>query len=413
MKIGKDDYNKRVDDWWVKNDPGSAAKWDTATADKEWLTMALPGLWEDKGMPGFDGVVWFKKEFKLTAKDAAKDYMLSLGPIDDRDVTWVNGEKVGGIDVWNEARKYKVPAKILKEGINIITVRVLDTGGGGGIYGQPGDLTINSNDSTNKISLVGDWKYRVSVDLKNTAAFPLQLSKNNPNAPTALYNGMIAPIVPFPVKGAIWYQGEANVGRAKQYQTLLPTMIKDWRTRFGVGNFGFYIVQLANFMAIKPEPTDSAWAELREAQAIISQETPKTGMALAIDIGMANDIHPTNKQEVARRLALAAEAMTYGKKIEYSGPVMGNIAIGDGKIRVWFKHAVGLTSLGEPVKGFAIAGEDGKYVWADAVIERDTVVISSPLVKKPKNVRYAWADNPICNLYNAAGLPAVPFRTGK
>jgi sialate O-acetylesterase len=413
MKTGMDDYNKRVDDWWIKNDPGSAARWEAVTVDKEWPIMSLPGLWESKGLPDFDGVVWFKKEINLTAKEATKDYIISLGPIDDRDVTWVNGEKVGGMDTWNLARKYKVPAKLLKEGINVITIRVLDTGGGGGIYGQPGELSFNSNDGAAKISLAGDWKYRISIDLKKTAAFPLQLSKNNPNAPTVLFNGMIAPIIPFPVKGAIWYQGESNCGRAIQYQKLLPTMIKDWRTRFGVGNFGFYIVQLANFMATKPEPTESAWAELREAQAITSQEIPKTGLALAIDIGMANDIHPINKQEVARRLALAAKAMTYGKKIEYSGPVMGHAAIGNGKIRVWFKHAVGLTSLGEPVKGFAIAGNDGKFVWADAVIERDTIVVSSPLVKYPTQVRYAWADNPICNLYNAAGLPAVPFRTGK
>jgi sialate O-acetylesterase len=224
---------------------------------------------------------------------------------------------------------------------------------------------------------------------------------------------MIAPLKPFPIKGAIWYQGESNAGRPAQYRTLLPTMIKDWRAAFEVGDFPFYIVQLANYMDVRKEPVNSSWAELREAQFLTTKALPNVGIGLAIDIGEAKDIHPRNKQEVGRRLALAALSNAYGQDIECSGPVFKAKEIQGNTIRLTFDHlGGGLVAKGsEKLEGFAIAGEDGKYVWADAVIEGDTVVVSSPKVEKPVEVRYAWADNPVCNLYNQVGLPAVPFRT--
>lgn len=251
---------------------------------------------------------------------------------------------------------------------------------------------------------------QVEAAAKNPSAPP----SGNPNVTTVLYNGMIAPLVPFGIKGAIWYQGESNAGRGKQYQTLLPTMIKDWRTRFGVGEFPFFIVQLANFMQARPEPTESAWAELREAQALTSQTLPKTGLALAIDIGDATDIHPLNKQEVGRRLALNAQAIAYRERVEYSGPIYKSLKVEDGKLRLSFTHDKGLaTKDGTKLLGFAIAGADNKWVWADAVIEGKSVVLSSPLVPAPVAARYDWADNPNGNLINGAQLPAVPFRTDK
>jgi sialate O-acetylesterase len=230
---------------------------------------------------------------------------------------------------------------------------------------------------------------------------------------TVLYNGMIAPLVPFAIKGAIWYQGESNAGRPEQYRTLLPTMIADWRSRFGVGDFPFFIVQLASFMASKPEPGDSKWAELREAQWLTAKTVPKTGLAVTIDIGDANDIHPKNKPEVGRRLALAARAIAYGEPIEYSGPSYRSMEVKDHAVRLQFDHLGGglVARGGGPLKGFAVAGDDGRFVWADAAIEGDAVVVSSSKVDKPVAVRYAWADNPDCNLYNKAGLPAPPFRT--
>ncbi len=223
---------------------------------------------------------------------------------------------------------------------------------------------------------------------------------------------MIAPLVPFAFKGVIWYQGESNAGRAYQYRTLLPTMIRDWRAHWGEGDFPFYIVQLANFTGVKPEPGESDWAELREAQLMTAQTVPNTGQAVIIDIVDANDIHPKDKQDVGKRLALIALAKTYGKKIEYSGPAYETMHKEGNAIRLKFAHANGgLMVKGDKLEGFAIAGPDRHFVWADAKIEGSTVVVSSPQVSDPVAVRYAWANNPVCNLYNKAGLPASPFRT--
>jgi len=230
---------------------------------------------------------------------------------------------------------------------------------------------------------------------------------------SGLYNGMIAPLIPYAIRGAIWYQGESNAGRAYQYRTLFPAMIRDWRRAWGQGDFPFLFVQLANFMAPPAEPKESAWAELREAQTMTLQ-LPQTGMAVAIDIGEANDIHPKNKQDVGKRLALAALANTYGRDVVYSGPLYQSMAIEGNTVRLWFRHLGGglVAQGGEPLKGFAIAGEDRKFVWAEAKIDGETVVVRSDQVPNPVAVRYAWADNPEgCNLYNRAGLPASPFRT--
>ncbi len=241
---------------------------------------------------------------------------------------------------------------------------------------------------------------------------PPQDPRTNPWKPSGLFNAMIAPIVPYAIQGAIWYQGESNAGRAFEYRILFPAMIQDWREAWAQGDFPFLFVQLANFMAVKPEPGESAWAELREAQTM-TLSLPKTGMAVAIDIGDANDIHPRNKQDVGKRLALNALAIAYGKKVVYSGPIYERMKREGNAIRLYFKHVDGglTTPNGEPLKGFAIAGADRKFVWAEARIEGNTVVVSSPQVPEPVAVRYAWADNPVCNLYNRAGLPASPFRT--
>ncbi len=235
---------------------------------------------------------------------------------------------------------------------------------------------------------------------------------NHPYSPTGLYNGMILPIVPYSIRGAIWYQGESNAGRAYQYRTLFPAMIKNWRQVWGEGDFPFLYVQLANWRAGRPEPTESDWAELREAQ-LMTLSAPNTGMAVTIDIGDANDIHPKNKQDVGRRLALWALAKTYGKDIEHSGPLYQLMAVESNKAILHFDHVgSGLVAGGGgPLKGFAIAGLDKKFVWADAKIKGDTVIVSSDKVTEPVAVRYGWADNPVCNLYNKEGLPASPFRT--
>ncbi len=234
------------------------------------------------------------------------------------------------------------------------------------------------------------------------------------NDPTSLYNGMIAPLVPYGIKGAIWYQGESNAGNPTEYRTLLPAMIAGWRKAWGQGDFPFGIVQLANFQAVKPEPGESNWAALREAQAMTAAQ-PHNGLAVIIDIGDTNDIHPKNKRDVGKRLGLWALASVYGKDIPFSGPLYESHEVKGSAISVKFKYVEGGLEAkgGEPLKGFAIAGQDGKWVWADAKIEGDRVVVSSAKIEKPVAVRYAWADNPVCTLYNKAGLPAVPFRTDK
>ena len=258
--------------------------------------------------------------------------------------------------------------------------------------------------------------FKPAVDkLTETKANPANGKQdNNPNVVTVLYDGMIAPLIPFGIKGAIWYQGESNAGRAYQYRTLLPTMIKDWRSRWGEGDFPFFIVQLANWQKSADEPKDDQWAELREAQSMTAKNLPNTGIAVTIDIGDAADIHPKDKQTVGKRLALSAEHIAYGKRLDYSGPLYKSMSTANGgsAIRLAFDHlGGGLTAKGDKLTGFAIAGDDKKFVWADAQIVGNNVVVSSPQVAHPVAVRYAWHINPVCSLYNKAGIPASPFRT--
>ena len=376
----------------------------------DWQTMKLPTVWEDAGLL-VDGVVWFSREVNIPETWKGEDLTLSLGKINDYDITWFNGKRVGrGIDVL-ESRVYKVPASIVKQGKNRIVVEVLDIGNAGGIYGPAEQMKLESVKGS--VSLTGDWNYKidpVSIDVKKLPEKPDDNS--GVHQPTVLYNAMINPLLPYGIRGAIWYQGESNAGRAYQYRTLFKAMIKDWRTAWGQGNFPFLFVQLANFMEPNPQPKEDAWAELREAQSM-ALELPNTGMAVAIDIGDEKDIHPKNKQEVGRRLALNALATIYEKEIPYSGPIYKSMNVQGNKVRLQFTHVGGgLKIKGEgPLKGFAIAAEDRKFVWAESKIEGDEIVVWNPKITKPVAVRYAWASNPVCNLINGAGLPASPFRT--
>lgn len=409
-------YEKEKQAWDARvtaEDKGfsSLAAWsETKFDDSAWSNMQLPGLWEDAGLSGFDGTIWFRKVIDIPNEWNGKDLQLRLAMIDDDDITYFNGIQVGAISGYSTKRIYTVPGKSVKAGKATIIVRVTDTGGGGGIYGEQKEMDLSLSKNTQaSISLAGDWQYNIGL---NFSSFPKAPNnpRNNPNVPTLLYNAMIHPLVPFSIQGAIWYQGESNTGRATQYKDLFPLMIHDWRTKWN-NNFPFYFVQLANYMEEKPEPQNSGWALLREAQ-LQTLRLENTGMAVIIDIGEAKDIHPKNKQDVGKRLALNALAKTYGKQIAYSGPIYTSYQIEGNKIRVRFEHAEGLKAKGGgQLKGFAIAGPDHKFYWADAAIEGNDVVVSSPNVSFPVAVRYAWADNPVCNLYNAADLPASPFRT--
>ncbi len=405
VEVWKADIEK-IDKGCVDNEPIWAA---LDFNDGAWNTMKVPGLMQEQGLPGFNGLVWFRKTIDIPANWAGKELTLNVGVIDDNDFTYFNGVQVGHTEGWMSARSYKIPKELVKKGKAVIAVRVMDTGGTGGFNGSPESVSLHLANS-NVIPLAGDWKYKVSLDLKEITPMPVNMSWD-PNAPTFLFNAMLNPLIPYAIKGAIWYQGESNAGQAFQYRDLMPLMITDWRNRWGY-DFSFYMVQLASFTAKQTTPVESGWAELREAQTQ-TLHLKNTGMAVAIDIGEEFDIHPKNKQEVGRRLALAARAQTYGEKISYSGPMYKTYEIEGNKIRIYFDHIDGglKTTNGEMPKGFTIAGVDHKFYWADAVIEGNSIVVSSSKVALPVAVRYAWADYPVCNMYNGADLPMSPFRT--
>ncbi len=409
------DFQQEYENWCQRHDRGTGQGWNKPDLDQSgWKTVEMPKPFEQAGLPDFDGIVWFRHEFDLPAGWAGKDLKLGLGPVDDIDTAWVNGTNVGQMNRYDLNRVYTVPQTALKPGRNVIAVRVLDTGGNGGFTGKPEQMFVSpaSGSQDSRLSLAGSWYMRDSAPLSQLGTPPQPPDPNNPNVTTVLYNGMIAPLLPFAIKGAIWYQGESNAGRAYQYRSLLPAMIRDWRKHFGVGDFPFYIVQLAAWQPTCPQPRDNEWAELREAQTLTARTVPNCGMAVAIDIGDAADIHPKNKQEVGRRLALCALAKTYKQPVEYSGPSYRAMKVTPQGIRLTFDHlGGGLVAKGDKLKGFAIAGADRKFVWADANFDGNAVVVSSPAAPNPVAVRYAWDINPVCNLYNRAGLPAVPFRT--
>ncbi len=409
------DFTAEYERWSQQNDPGTRDGWAKPEADiSSWKTVIMPQPFEKTGLPDFDGMVWFRRVFEAPSSWAGQNLTLGLGPIDDIDTTWVNGVKVGQMNRYDQNRVYTIPADVVHAGPNTVAVRVLDTGGDGGFTGQPEQLFVRPPGipDAKPLSLAGEWQMRDSAPLSKLPGLPTVPDANNPNVVTVLYNGMIAPLLPFAIKGATWYQGESNADRAYQYRSLLPAMITDWRRRFGVGDFPFYVVQLAAWQPTNSQPRENTWAELREAQALAARNVPHCGLAVAIDIGDAQDIHPKNKAEVGRRLALCALAQTYGKHIEYSGPWYKSMKVSGSTARLRFDHVGGgLTAKGGKLAGFAVAGADHRFVWANAQIEGDGVLVSSPEVPKPLAVRYAWDINPMCNLYNRAGLPAVPFRT--
>ena len=394
--------------------------------DSSWKTLKLPNtvqqLWPDT-----NGIYWLRKTVDIPAAWAGKDLTLSLGPVDDFDETYWNGEKVGSDVLWNKAREYTVPARLVSAGRTVITIRCTDDHGNGGLYGAADLLFIQGPDGQ-KIRLDSEWKVTLSVSFKGVP----KSTAREPNIPTVLYNAMIRPLAPFAIKGAIWYQGESNAQKAYRYRDLMPSMILDWRALWGY-DFPFYITQLAGYKKVAGVPGDDDWAELREAQEMATQMLDRCGMACIIDLGEAEDIHPVRKREVGERLARLALANDYGRRLVTTGPRYESFRIAGRSIVVRFTDVAGglrvipsgdfagdrYGSRGEKVEkaesgvlsGFQIAGPDRVWHWADARIEGDTVVVSSADVPHPVAVRYAWSANPVCNLFNAEGLPAWPFRT--
>jgi sialate O-acetylesterase len=376
--------------------------------DTAWKTMPVPGYWKDN-LATFDGAIWFRHSWEMPS-DGQFDVpcTLSLGAIDDQDITYINGIKVGAISAYNKKRVYKLPPGTIRPGRNVIAVRVLDTGGGGGFTGAPEEVFL----SWGKLNLPlhGTWKYRVEEVINMVTTI-------GPNDyPTLLFNAMIHPLIPYSMQGVIWYQGESNAGRAVQYREAFPLLIRDWRQHWGQRDFPFLFVQLASFRAENGNSRNggSSWAELREAQTMALQ-VPKTGMAVTTDIGETDDIHPTNKQDVGKRLALQAFEVAYGRKTTATGPAFKSMKVEKGKAILRFKHQKGGLNTGKTQKnlnGFEVAGADQQFVPAQAVIKRKKVVVTAAEVPTPVAVRYAWSDDPgTANLFNGARLPAIPFRT--
>jgi len=391
-------------------DEGMTEKWfSTSYQPKEWHRIAVPGFWADEGAKGLNGVVWYRREIDVPASMVNVPAKVFLGRIVDADELYINGNKVGSTGYMYPQRRYALPDSTLKAGKNLFVVRVTNNFGKGGFVPDKPYELIAGNDT---IDLTGYWQYKVgllNVPRRGFGGFSIALQ----NQPTALYNSMIAPLINYNVKGFVWYQGESNTGKPDTYAKLQPVMITDWRSKWKEGDLPFLFVQLPGFGDYNYLPSESQWATFREAQAN-SLSVPNTAMAVAIDLGEWNDIHPDRKKPVGDRLALAAEKIAYGEDIVYAGPLYQSSEIKDDKIIISFTNTGSglITNDGEAPAEFAIAGEDKKFVWANAKIEDDKIIVSSEEIPHPKYVRYAWADDPVNpNLINKEGLPAAPFRT--
>tara|TARA_Y100000589_G_scaffold327992_1_gene371031 strand:+ start:1823 stop:3751 length:1929 start_codon:yes stop_codon:yes gene_type:complete len=392
--VHKKDLGNKDTPWYSKNLDIS-----------NWEEMEVPGYWIDEKLGDKHGVVWFRKDIDVPKSMLNQSLSLELGRVVDSDSVYVNGTFVGTTGYKYPPRWYAIPKDLLVEGENNITVRVINESGNGGFY-EDKPYRITSEKDT--IDLKGTWKYKLGAEMPAKASQTFIRWK-----PTGLYNAMIAPLLNYKLKGVIWYQGESNVKNPKEYETLFPCLIENWRAKFNQDNLPFLFVQLANYLKANDTPTESSWAELRDAQ-LKTLSLPNTAMAVTVDIGEWNDIHPLNKKDVGKRLALAAKKIAYkDSEVVYSGPLFKSYEIKGNKIILEFENTgSGLIAKGGELKEFAIAGADKKFVWAKAEIKGDKVIVTNPNVANPVAVRYAWADNPDeANLYNKENLPASPFKT--
>ncbi len=408
---------------WKNLNFGDETCFSVGFNDSKWKEMVLPILWENTEVGNFDGVVWFRRKVEIPVSWVNKELILELGPIDDMDETFVNEQKVGSFDVegyWQALRVYKIPADLIKDSILTIAVRVMDNKGGGGIYGSSDNMKLRLSGTQENISLAGSWKYLPVAEYKSGKFYvfgsdeavhnsrpvlPVDISAYTP---TTLYNAMIHPLVPFAIKGAIWYQGEANTGNPHLYKSLMESMIGNWREDFNRKDFPFYYVQIAPYNYGDQTPSQ----KLREAQ-FKALSISKTGMAVTMDIGNPWNIHPANKKDVGGRLALWALAKDYGKKVVYSGPLYKSMKVNKDKAVLSFDNAEGGLVIKE-LKGennFLIAGADKIFKKADVKVEGKKLIVSNPEITKPVAVRYCWSNIQEGTLFSKKGLGASSFRT--
>lgn len=424
QKISESDYKKYLSDLTTwKNKEGAIDRgrqagktaWTSSELNTDsWPEMQLPGNWYDVlQLHKYGGTVWLRKTASLPSMQSTKNAIIGLGNITESDSVFVNGHFVGATKGYNPKRVYSIPDGVLHSGDNTITLKQTGRSEFGGISGNTDDLFLQVDGFS--VPLSGTWKYQTAPDLNTMPVLPgvPDFSTTMPQSPNLLYNAMLKPLVKFRIKGVIWYQGESNAHNfeeALEYRYLFPAMIQDWR-RLWNQNFPFLFVQLANFMTDGAEPADTPWARLRESQTKTLQ-LPNTGMAVTIDIGNPQDIHPRNKQDVAHRLALGARHIAYGESITHSGPMIESLTAKGNELELEFSHVGSGLQIKDSygyLKGFSIAGADGIFKWAQARIENNSVVIRSDSVLNPVSVRYNWGNSPDGNLYNAEGLPAVPF----
>ena len=400
---------------------GLAQGWHTAGfADTAWPQMPVPSRWQDHGHPG-SGVVWFRRTVTIPAAWIGRDLELHLGAIDKHDETWVEGQRVGGLSwadgpsTWCQPRIYRVAGANVTGTSVTVAVRARSHVFHGGMTGPEHEMRLHPlGETAAAVPLAGDWRYIFEQDWGVQTPPQSAVEPGSPNSPYTLFDSRLAPLIPYGIRGAIWYQGESNAHEAALYRRLLPQMIADWRRAFGQGNFPFLQVQLANYMPTTDVPRASEWAMLREAQLATALEDPAGGIAIAIDVGQGDDIHPLDKRSVGERLARWALAMHYGLGGIPSGPLFTNMTVeSEGRVRCHFRHASGLsTHDGQAPRQVAIAGVDRVFVWANAVIDGETLVAWHPKVPRPYALRYAWANNPdTCNVVGVDNLPAAPFRT--
>ncbi len=419
LKKNQPSVSKEVDEETDKGLIGVLPWYDINFKPKNWRQINIPGYWEDQGVKDLNGVVWYRRDIDIPASMVGEKARVFLGRIVDADELYINGVKVGNKTYQYPQRRYDVPDHLLKAGKNVFVVRVTNNYGKGGFVPDKPYYVFTEKDT---VDLKGYWDYKVGDIFKpfdfstvsnGNSETPRPRRINPQNEPTSLYNGMVAPYHQIPLKGILWYQGESNTGNPKAYEAYQRTLISGLRTVFNQPNLPFIYAQLPNFMDVAYLPSESNWAELREAQ-LKASSVPNTAMTVNIELGEWNDIHPDNKKDVGERMALAGLKLAYNEGIVYSGPIYDSYKIEDSKVIISFKHVgSGLTTDdGEGLSEFAIAGDDKKFIWGKAKIEGDTVIVWSDEVPNPKYVRYAWADNPDNpNLYNKEGLPASPFRT--
>lgn len=389
-----------------------AVPWYSADyVPKGWRRMNVPGYWEDQGIKDLNGVVWYRKEIDVPVSMTGVAAKLFLGRIVDADIAYINGKQVGNITYqYPPPRRYEIPAGVLKEGKNTLVVRVVNQAGKGGFVPDK-NYSLVANGQV--VDIKGDWWCKVGEVFPPAKDNGVNFSAQN--QPSSLFNAMIAPLVTTAAKGFLWYQGESNTGNPEPYRDLLPALVQDWRSRWGLGDLPFFGVQLANFMEVDYLPSESQWAVLREGQLNLLS-VPNTALAVTIDLGEWNDIHPLNKKDIGYRLSLAAQKLAYGdQNVVHSGPILSSVTPENGKIRLRFDQVgSGIVSKDdEELRWFAVAGADKKFVWAQARIEgKNEIVVWNDTISAPLYVRYAWADNPEnVNFYNKEGLPASPFRT--